>query len=230
MLEPNSFGNYFWRPGRPDLRAKVSAPRRLVHQFLRETEGRHFTPHDLRRTWKTLAGDAQIHKDIRDLLQNHRRTDVSSRHYDHYDYRREKRDGMAIWDAYVDALLKEHPRKAVGQLYRFGGFTFDDGNGELVANGQRVHVPKAEAKLLSILLAHAGEVVSPSQLVIECTVDEQLTPNAIKVRVGRVRALLAPSGWTIIETCRGRGFRIPLSVLEGDGLPDVSGMKWFNAA
>ncbi|HEX4711435.1 helix-turn-helix domain-containing protein [Phenylobacterium sp.] len=92
-------------------------------------------------------------------------------------------------------------------------------------------MPKAEAKLFSVLLAHAGEVVSSNELVIECTVDEQLTPSAIKVRVGRMRALLEPLCSTIIETCRGQGFRIPLSVLvEDDGEPEASGMNWSRAA
>jgi hypothetical protein len=40
----------------------------------------------LRRTWKTLAGNAGISKEMRDRLQNHSKGDVSSRHYDRYDY------------------------------------------------------------------------------------------------------------------------------------------------
>ncbi|GAA4652354.1 site-specific integrase [Kistimonas scapharcae] len=60
-----------------------------------------FTPRDLRRTCKTLMGDAGISKEIRDRLQNHTISDISSRHYDRYDYIREKRVGMAIWTEYL---------------------------------------------------------------------------------------------------------------------------------
>jgi integrase len=62
----------------------------------------HFTPKCLRRTWKTLAGDAGLSKDDRDELQNHaKKSDVSSRHYDRYDALRERRAAMAKWGAYL---------------------------------------------------------------------------------------------------------------------------------
>jgi hypothetical protein len=37
------------------------------------------TNRDLRRTWKTLAGQAGLSKEIRDRLQNHTLQDVSSK-------------------------------------------------------------------------------------------------------------------------------------------------------
>jgi integrase len=58
-----------------------------------------WTPRDIRRSWKTLAGEAGLSKDIRDRLQNHALSDVSSRHYDRYDYLTEKREAMAQWAA-----------------------------------------------------------------------------------------------------------------------------------
>lgn len=45
-----------------------------------------FTARDLRRTCKTLMGEAGISKEIRDRIQNHALNDVSSKHYDRYDY------------------------------------------------------------------------------------------------------------------------------------------------
>jgi len=65
----------------------------------------HFTPRDLRRTWKTLAGAAGLSKEIRDRIQNHARRDISSRHYDRYEYMAEKREAMERWAAYVERLL-----------------------------------------------------------------------------------------------------------------------------
>lgn len=64
-----------------------------------------FVPKDIRRTVKTLMGFAGIRKEDRDKFQNHAMTDVSSRHYDRYDYLAEKRQVMAVWDAYLNNIL-----------------------------------------------------------------------------------------------------------------------------
>ena len=61
----------------------------------------HFTGRDLRRTWKTLAGEAGLSKQERDLLQNHTEGDVSSRHYDRHHYLPEKRAAVAKWEAWL---------------------------------------------------------------------------------------------------------------------------------
>lgn len=59
------------------------------------------TPRDLRRTWKTLAGEAGLTKAERDMLQNHSRSDVSSRHYDRWEYMPEKRAAVVKWEAWL---------------------------------------------------------------------------------------------------------------------------------
>lgn len=41
-----------------------------------------FTPRDIRRTFKTLAGAMGISSEMRDRLQNHKMPGVSSKHYD----------------------------------------------------------------------------------------------------------------------------------------------------
>jgi integrase len=64
-----------------------------------------FVPRDLRRTFKTLTGKAGISKEVRDRLQNHALTDVSSLHYDKYDYLKEKREAMDIWNDYLENIL-----------------------------------------------------------------------------------------------------------------------------
>ena len=64
-----------------------------------------FVPRDLRRTFKTLTGKAGISKEVRDRLQNHALTDVSSLHYDKYDYLKEKREAMEIWNNYLENIL-----------------------------------------------------------------------------------------------------------------------------
>ncbi|EOX4282938.1 tyrosine-type recombinase/integrase [Vibrio cholerae] len=57
-----------------------------------------FIPRDLRRTAKTLMGELGLSKEIRDRLQNHALNDVSSKHYDRYEYLPEKRRALEAWE------------------------------------------------------------------------------------------------------------------------------------
>lgn len=65
-----------------------------------------FNPRDLRTTFKTLTGKAGLPKDIRDRLQNHAMTDVSSLHYDRYDYLPQKREAMREWNEYLKPIIQ----------------------------------------------------------------------------------------------------------------------------
>lgn len=58
-----------------------------------------FVGRDIRRTCKTLMGELGISKELRDRIQNHALNDVSSKHYDRYDYLPEKREAMRKWEA-----------------------------------------------------------------------------------------------------------------------------------
>lgn len=60
---------------------------------------------------RTLAGKAGVPKEIRDRLQNHALQDVSSKHYDRWNYMAEKRAGMAKWDEFVRAMLAKKRMK-----------------------------------------------------------------------------------------------------------------------
>jgi integrase len=64
-----------------------------------------FTPRDLRRTCKSRMGEIGISKLIRDRLHNHALQDVSSKHYDRYDYLPEKRQAMQTWNGYLQAVI-----------------------------------------------------------------------------------------------------------------------------
>jgi hypothetical protein len=52
----------------------------------------------IRTTFKTRGGEIGLSKEIRDRIQNHAMTDVSSRHYDHYDYMPEKMAALEAWE------------------------------------------------------------------------------------------------------------------------------------
>lgn len=104
-LRPSSGGLYFPKRNHPDKPALYTGPNKQVHIYIEETKVLPFIPRDLRRTWKTLAGRAGVSKEVRDRLQNHVKGDVSSKHYDRYDYIKEKREGMAIWESFLDDVL-----------------------------------------------------------------------------------------------------------------------------
>jgi integrase len=69
-----------------------------ITRYRDATEIRSFIPRDIRRTCKTLMGELGISKSIRDRLQNHALQDVSSKHYDRYEYMPEKRIALESWE------------------------------------------------------------------------------------------------------------------------------------
>ncbi len=66
-----------------------------------------FTPRDLRRTVKSRMGELGISKEIRDILQNHARNDVSSKHYDRFDYLEPKRVAMNKWTEHLIHIIMD---------------------------------------------------------------------------------------------------------------------------
>ncbi len=72
----------------------------------------HFPEHpvlvarDLGRTCKTLMGEIGVSKELRDRIQNHALQDVSSKHYDRYDYLVEKRRALEKWENRVNNVVQ----------------------------------------------------------------------------------------------------------------------------
>ncbi|WP_119312570.1 tyrosine-type recombinase/integrase [Morganella morganii] len=75
-----------------------------IKKFCDRGEFAKFTPRDIRRTFKTLAGDMGISSEMRDRLQNHKKPGVSSKHYDRYDYLKEKREIINAWESKLISL------------------------------------------------------------------------------------------------------------------------------
>jgi integrase len=109
-IKPNEHGWFF--PSAKDPKRPVSHG--TLYSFMWRQRDRGVIPvvtnRDLRRTWKTLAGQAGVPKEIRDRIQNHALQDVSSKSYDRWNYMREKRTGMAKWDKFVRAMLSKKAR------------------------------------------------------------------------------------------------------------------------
>lgn len=80
-----------------------AAPRRYdaltnsVRKFVQSSGIESFSPRDIRRTFKTVAGSMGISLEMRNRLQGHAMTDVGSVHYDRYGYLTEKRAAMQQW-------------------------------------------------------------------------------------------------------------------------------------
>jgi integrase len=110
-IKPNTYGWFF--PSAKDPIRPVSHG--TLYSFMWRQRERGVIPvvtnRDLRRTWKTLAGQAGVPKEIRDRLQNHALQDVSSKSYDRWNYMREKRAGMEKWDKFIRVLLAKKPLK-----------------------------------------------------------------------------------------------------------------------
>jgi integrase len=92
------------------------APRRYdslghaVRRFIEASGMPTFSPRDLRRTFKTIAGSFGLPLEIRNRLQGHGMTDVGSVHYDRYGYLAEKRAAILVWTKALRRLLKGHKK------------------------------------------------------------------------------------------------------------------------
>ncbi|WP_437891864.1 tyrosine-type recombinase/integrase [Phytobacter sp. V91] len=75
-----------------------------IKKFCEREPFNKFTPRDIRRTFKTLAGDMGVSTEMRDRLQNHKRPGVSAKHYDRYDYIKEKREVIQQWEDRLKSL------------------------------------------------------------------------------------------------------------------------------
>lgn len=80
-----------------------------VHEFCRISGMEPWVPKDIRRTVKTRMGEVGIAKLYRDMVQNHIQNDVSTKHYDRYDYLPEKRTALEKWCARLEEEAKTPP-------------------------------------------------------------------------------------------------------------------------
>ena len=81
---------------------------RAVNRYCEKSKIRSFIPRDIRRTCKTLMGELGISKSIRDRLQNHALQDVSSKHYDRYEYMPEKLRALEVWERELNNIVVDN--------------------------------------------------------------------------------------------------------------------------
>jgi len=107
LIERYGEGTLF--PARLDESDRLRA--RSVNQALKRWQRLNgfaaFQARDLRRTWKSRAGDAGVDRFTRDLIQQHAQNgDTGSRHYDHADYMPQMREAMAKWSQWLQAAIE----------------------------------------------------------------------------------------------------------------------------
>jgi two-component system OmpR family response regulator len=109
--------------------------------------------------------------------------------------------------ARVKALL----RRASGMLrLNFGELVLDREQRRALVAGNAVDLTAREFNLLLHLAHHAGQVVSRSELLTEVW-STQFDPesNVVEVHMSRLREKLGEAA-NVIETVRGRGYRLRL--------------------
>ncbi len=107
QLQQYESGSPFLYPHRLDdsKPLTLASISQAVTRFCREYDMEHFNPRDLRRTCKTKMGEIGLSKEIRDRINNHSLNDVSSKHYDRYDYLAEKQSALKAWGKYLTQIL-----------------------------------------------------------------------------------------------------------------------------
>ena len=93
-------------PNKPMPLASIS---RAANRFtkIKSNNFEPFTPRDLRRTCKTRMGELGLSKEIRDRINNHALGDVSSKHYDRYDYLPEKQKALDAWGKRLELIIDQ---------------------------------------------------------------------------------------------------------------------------
>jgi DNA-binding winged helix-turn-helix (wHTH) protein/tetratricopeptide (TPR) repeat protein len=108
---------------------------------------------------------------------------------------------------------KERPTTAVQVIpepaVTFSGFRLEP-DGTLYRGRDVIHLPVRELAALRLLLAHAGQVVTPAQLKDELWGDVHVTADSVPKCLSSLRARLVPE--ECIQTVYKRGYRLSADV------------------
>src|SRR6185312_10359732 len=97
-------------------------------------------------------------------------------------------------------------------LWRFGGALFDEQALTLTVDGAEVDLERRPLELLSLLLEHAGEVVTKDEILDALWPDREVSEASLTKCVARLRSALADEDHTIIRTAHGFGYRFAAPV------------------
>lgn len=116
--------------------------------------------------------------------------------------------------------MSDHPQQApVVEHFRIGEWIVFPKENALVNDSGRVTIEPRAMETLEFLAYHAGTVVSPERLLVECWADANLGDNPVHKAVAQLRKALGDSAVAprYIETIRKRGYRLiaPLTLPAG---------------
>lgn len=114
--------------------------------------------------------------------------------------------------ARIKAVMRRTGHHEENDSVRVGENEVNLRTGKVWRGKQEVLLTAMEYKLLLIFLNHRGQILSRGQLLhhIWDVAGDYVTDNTLTVYVKRLRAKLEPDGGeAVIETLRGRGYRMP---------------------
>jgi integrase len=100
----------FFNTANPAEHMDTNTTSKAILTYKKATKIRPFTARDIRRTTKTLGGEAKIPKEFRDRIHGHAINDVSGKHYDLYEYLDEKREWIEVWEKALLKHLKDYQK------------------------------------------------------------------------------------------------------------------------
>lgn len=106
LVTLHGYGPLF--PGRTGSKEKYIG-HRAVNRALKKNAPEGVQARDLRRTWKSRAGELGITKEVRDLIQQHTNGDTGSKHYDRGDYVPMMREAMNKYDEWLLTVINKKP-------------------------------------------------------------------------------------------------------------------------
>jgi DNA-binding response OmpR family regulator len=106
--------------------------------------------------------------------------------------------------ARVTALLRRLGR--VPSSVEVGDLLLDEGGGVVQRSGVPVELTATEFRMLALLVAHRGRVLSKTQLLTQVWGYDEYDPNLVEVHLSAVRRKLERHGPRIIHTVRGLGY------------------------
>ncbi len=104
--------------------------------------------------------------------------------------------------------------------WRFADAVFDTAAHRLTVAGQAVELERRPARLLALLLAHAGEVVTKDEILDHLWPDREVSEASLTTCVARLRQGLRDTAHTMVKTVHGYGYRFAVPASAAFRTPD----------
>ena len=117
-------------------------------------------------------------------------------------------------------------------VFEFGEFALDTKRNELRRGGEPQHLEPQVYAVLSHLIEHRDRLVTSKELIEHVWGERFVTPGTLNSRIKALRQALGDDGTTqrVIQTVRGRGFRVGIEVRTIDDVRGASGVSVRHAS